>query len=134
VECHVRDGLEHLRIAPQRYDAIVLDAYDGDAIPEQLKSDEFFGCVRAALGDTGIFLANVHVLDDADPGAARFGQAIAPYFPRVTLLDRPGEENRNTIVVAGPGLALRTPGMEFAPHRGADEIAAALAALTFHTV
>ena len=133
VECHVRDGLEHLKITPQRYDAIVLDAYDGDAIPEQLKSDEFFRCTHEALGATGFFFANVHVLDDTDPGAAHFARAIAPFFPRVMLLDRPGEENRNTIVVAGPDRALAAPRMELAPHEGTDEIATALSALTFRT-
>jgi spermidine synthase len=131
VECHVRDGLEHLRTTTQRYDAIVLDAYDGDVIPEHLKSEAFLARVRASLGDKGFFFANVHVHSDNDIGSREFAKAVSPYWPQVRLLDRAGEENRNTIVIAGPDCALAPPRMELAPMLEGESVASALAAMAF---
>ncbi len=131
VECHVRDGLEHLRITTQRYDAVVLDAYDGDAIPGHFKSEEFLKHVRAALGEKGYFFTNVHVLDDSDRGADDFAHALAPIWPRVTLLDRPGEETRNTIVIAGPEHKLTAPRIEQTPAIDADSVTSVLKEMKF---
>ncbi len=41
-----------------RYDAIVLDAFDKDYIPEHMTSAEFLGQVKSALRSDGILLAN----------------------------------------------------------------------------
>jgi hypothetical protein len=109
----------------------VLDAYDGDAIPAHLKSDAFLERVRGAVGDKGYFFTNVHVLDDADRGADDFAHALAPTWPRVTLLDRPGDENRNTIVIAGPEFRLAPPRIELVPAIEANSVTSALAAMKF---
>jgi hypothetical protein len=47
------------------------------------------------------------------------------------VLDRAGEENRNTIVIAGPDCALRVPQIELAPMLDGENIATALQAMSF---
>lgn len=58
---HVADGVEFVAAARsrgQRYDAVLLDAFDAHGIPPPLFSEEFLRDIRAVLTPDGVFLAN----------------------------------------------------------------------------
>ncbi len=131
VECCLGDGLDHLARTRARYDAIVLDAYDGDLIPEHLRSEAFLAHVRQATRDNGLFLANIHTLDDEDRAADDFAEQIERIWDKVRLLDARGDVNRNTILVAGPQQKLAPPWLEYPPTIDAKLIADELGRMSF---
>jgi spermidine synthase len=131
VECHVADGLDYLRTTTERYDAIVLDAYIGDTMPEHLKSPAFFGAMHAAMRDDGCVFANVHLLDDRDKDADTLARALAAFWPTTRILDALGQTNRNAIVAAGPVAKLTPPLLEIVPQHDADVVESELKAMTF---
>lgn len=60
-ETHVRDGRVFVRRAARagkRYDYIILDAFNGDYIPEHLMTREFLEEVRDLLSADGVLVAN----------------------------------------------------------------------------
>jgi spermidine synthase len=130
VACHVEDGAAFLAASTQRYHAIVLDAYTGNQMPEQFAATAFLQLVRDRLAlPSGVFIANIHVLDDDDPAARRYIEQMSAIWPEVRLLDAPGGKKRNALVLAGAVAALDRPSLRIAPAVGADEIAAELASL-----
>jgi len=131
VECRLADGYDHLKDTNARYDAIVLDAYDGDRFPEQFRSEAFLAHAATATGNDGFFLANIHTLDDDDRGADAYAALLAQLWPEVRLLDALGEPNRNTIAIAGPKRHLVPPWLELPPKIDAKLIADELGAMTF---
>jgi spermidine synthase len=134
VACHAMDGAAFLRSSLHRYDGIVLDAYAGNRLPAQFASPDFLRLVRdrLTLAD-GVFIANIHVLDDDDPAARRFAGQISAIWPEARLLDTPGRKNRNALVFSGAIAALNGAALRIAPASGADEIAAELASLVLQT-
>jgi spermidine synthase len=131
VECHVADGFDYLRTTRERYDAIVLDAYVGDTMPEHLKSQAFFAAMQAALSEGGCVFANVHLLEDRDPDADTLGKALEAFWPKVRILDAMGQTNRNAIVTAGAVARLTPPLLEIVPQHDADVVESELGAMTF---
>jgi spermidine synthase len=131
VACHAVDGAAFLAANAQQYDAIVLDAYVGDRMPAQFAAWEFLQLVRDRLAHSGgVFIANIHVLDDDDPAARRYIEQMSAVWPEVRLLDAPGGKKRNALVLAGAVATLDRPTLRVAPAVGADEIAAELASLS----
>jgi spermidine synthase len=132
VACHAVDGAAFLAAGGPAYDGIVLDAYVGNRLPPEFTAPSFLQTVRSRLTPAaGLFIANIHVLDDADPGAGRYAAAVADVWPQVRLLDAPGEKNRNTLVTAGAPDRLGGPKLRVAPTIDAEEIAAALSRFAF---
>jgi spermidine synthase len=122
VVCHVADGRDHLLSHAERYDAIVLDAYDGDRAPAHLHAIGFLRLAAARLEPQGMFLANVHVEYDADMAADHLAHAASAAWPDVRLLDAPGFRNRNAVVAAGHVGGLRLPAVRLRPSEGLEEI------------
>ncbi len=56
---HVQDGRLWLRRTPERYDAIILDAYLIDTIPFHLATREFYETAAARLTPQGVVASNV---------------------------------------------------------------------------
>jgi spermidine synthase len=57
----VQDGrifVKRAALKKQQYDWIILDAFNGDYIPEHLMTKEFFQEIRALLSDKGVLAAN----------------------------------------------------------------------------
>lgn len=60
-QVHVRDGRVFTRRAvrnKQRYDYIIIDAFNGDYIPEHMMTREFLEECRELLSDDGVLVAN----------------------------------------------------------------------------
>jgi len=61
----VEDGAEFLRITPDRYDVIFLDAFHADGIPVHLRSPTLLGMARERLREGGWLISNVWGSDRA---------------------------------------------------------------------
>jgi spermidine synthase len=131
VACHVGDGKSFLRSDTASYDAIVLDAFQGDRIPSHLQSLRFFRLVHDRLAERGAVFANVHVKHDLDFYADRFAHGMTKVWKNVRLLDSEGVLGRNAIVMAGDVSHLRAPYMLVPPTSDANRIDKALAAMRF---
>jgi len=131
VACHVADGLAFLGAHEGSYDAIVLDAYEGDRIPPHFLTDRFLRLVKARLRPGGCMLANIHVLHDLDPAPDRFAAMVEAVWPDVRVLDARGLVNRNAIVMGGAVAELVPPSLVRVPDTAAQEIADDLARLAF---
>ncbi|HVZ68744.1 MAG TPA: fused MFS/spermidine synthase [Rhizomicrobium sp.] len=131
VDCRVADGRDLLLSDGRRYDAIVLDAFEGDRIPYHLQSPEFFALAGSRLTSSGAVFANVYVKHDLDATPDRFASRMAHIWPNVRLLDSQGWRNRNAIAMAGDVGELNVPALLERPQIDADEIEAELATMRF---
>jgi spermidine synthase len=132
VQCHVADGVRFLKVNTTRYDAIVLDAYNGGAIPKPFLTTAFFARARARLTRAGIFLANITAKDDADRTPDRIARLMQTAFgDTVKLHDADGYLDRNVVAVAGATRRLKPPRLLLKPRRRARSIARNLRELDF---
>jgi spermidine synthase len=56
---HISDGRQFLKTSPKRWDLIILDAYNDDAIPFHLTTVEFLKIVKGHLNPGGAVIANI---------------------------------------------------------------------------
>lgn len=131
VSCEVADGYEFLLSNGGRYDAIILDAYQGDHIPAHLQSSDFFELIHSRLKQHGAVFANVHVVHDHDSSARKIADRMASLWSDVRLLDSPGWLNRNVIAMAGCVSVLTKPTLLEVPEVDADEIGEELSTMDF---
>ncbi|HEY0105404.1 MAG TPA: hypothetical protein VGB91_04915, partial [Rhizomicrobium sp.] len=132
VECQVAEGRAFLARTRRRFDAIVLDAYDGSEIPRQFLAPGFFALAKARMARRGaILLMNVIVADDADRTPDRIARAMGESFRHVRLLDCDGWMDRNALVMAGAVAGAARPKLLLKPERCARQIARELKDLVF---
>src|SRR5579871_4960000 len=131
IECHVADGREFLQENARQFDAVVLDVYDGDNIPEQLRCAEFFRLVRLRLRDGGCFFANVIVRKERDRRLRGLVQEMNAAWPVVRVLDSSGTRVRNAIAMAGAVQNLEPPRLTLTPKTGSKTIIRELEAMSF---
>ena len=131
VACHPADGAAYLAEETRRFDAIVLDAYQGDLIPDHLRTPDFFRLAKPKLAERGAFFANVHLASDDDRMADAVTQSMAEAWSRVRLLDAPGWLNRNAIAMAGDVSGLTPPVLHMWPTEASEQIAFELGTLRF---
>jgi len=134
VECHVGDGRAFLRATKRRYDAVVLDAYDGDHIPKQLMTPAFFKLVRARLTPKrGCFFVNVVMRNDKDVHLDRIARVMGKAWPNVRLLDAPGIVDRNAVAMAGNVDRFTLPRLTMKPQSGSRLLRRELKAYRFRS-
>jgi len=131
VRCKTDDGYAFLTADANVYDAIVLDAFEGNRIPAHLQSPAFFRQVRRRLNPSGCVLANVHVTHDLDHAPDRLATGMANVFPQVRVLDTQGIVNRNAIVIGAAKVDFDAPSLLMPPNISAREIGDELAAMRF---
>jgi spermidine synthase len=135
IMCHVADGAAFLRRTRERYDAVVVDAYDGNTIPKQFLKKSFFDLAKSRLRPRGaIFLMNVIVDDDDDRTPDNLVRLMARTWRQTRLLDSDGYENRNAVALAGAVGALKKPRLLMPPLRRAKKLAADLKAMDFRAL
>lgn len=128
VHCCISDG----RSDRHRYDAIVLDAYSGQRIPDPLCAETFFGLAQTRLkNSSGILIGNVHARHDLDMMPDRVAAKLSNIWSNVRLLDTRGTPDRNALVMAGKVCDFVQPILLIPPSVGADEIADDLSQLAF---
>ena len=74
------DGRAWLAASRQRYDLIMVDAYQDITIPFQMSSTEFFSLVRKHLNPGGVMVVNMNMIDD---GQGSINAALTNTITRV---------------------------------------------------
>jgi spermidine synthase len=131
VSCEVADGKTFLTSDMRAYDAIVLDAFQGNRMPTHLQSRLFFCLIRDHLTPRGSMFANVYLKDNLDDGADRLADSMRGVWSNVRLLDSEDSSGRNAIAMAGSVSNLRPPRLVVQPMAYASEIDAELAMMRY---
>lgn len=122
VRCQLADGRDFLRDNPDRYDAIVMDAYVGAFVPQHLRSMSFFRLAQTRLEDGGCLIANVFTEHDFDAAPDVAATAMGEVWDDVRVLDIRGMQHRNALVMAGDVAYLQEPELLMRPLAGISEI------------
>jgi spermidine synthase len=131
IECHTGDGRAFLEDSQKVFDVIIVDAFAGDKVPENLCSVPFFQLARQKLSPSGSIFLNIFVAHDLDADADRVAGRMAEAGLQVRLLDTPGRIVRNVIVMGGAVMALQLPSPLIMPTVGADAIVTELEQMRF---
>lgn len=135
VETHTGDGFAFLLKETRRFDAVVLDAFDGRGFPPHLVTERFFRTAKAHMRARGaVFLMNLIAKDDDDPVADRIAGRMRKLWRDVRILDAMGWTDRNAVVVAGAVRNLRRPPLLIRPARGAAKLERDIKAMVFRPV
>jgi spermidine synthase len=131
VTCHVGDGARFLA-RRARYDAIVLDAYDGKDIPAQFRRPAFFALARSRLkrGDS-LFILNMIIDGDGDTRPIEMVDLMQDAWRDVRVLDSPSWSKRNAIIAAGAVAGLKRPHLLLKPGRFTKVLRKELADMQF---
>ncbi len=89
------DGRAFLNVCDERYDVIMVDAYQDITIPFQMSSVEFFTLVREHLRPGGVMVVNMNMHSEEDGNINDWlADTIAAVFPYVQTVDVPYTTNR----------------------------------------
>ncbi len=130
VECHVGDGLAFMQKTRRKFDVVIMDAFVGEAIPDQFTEAPFFAAARRCLRENGLVLMNVCLGKKSDLTADKLAAGFKKAGLRVRLLDSPGAE-RNAVVLAGNVTGLRVPRLLVEPTVEARRISSELGEMRF---
>jgi SAM-dependent methyltransferase len=135
IPCKVADGFAYLKKHRRRHDALVLDAFGADGMPEKFRSAGFFRLARARLKARGaLFLMNLIVEDDDDRTPSELARMLRRHWARVRLLDTQGWTDRNAVIAAGAVAKLKGPKVLMPPSPGAAKLKRELALLKFRPI
>ena len=89
------DGRAFLQAADEKYDVILVDAYQDITIPFQMSSVEFFSLVRDHLDPGGVMVVNMNMHSDGEGSINEYlCDTIASLFPFVSTADVSNNTNR----------------------------------------
>ena len=89
------DGRAYLNTIKEKYDVIMVDAYQDITIPFQMSSVEFFELVKEHLTDDGIMVVNMNMRGNKEGDINQYlADTISKVFPNVYTVDVPGCTNR----------------------------------------
>lgn len=111
------DGRAFLNVSKDKYDVIMVDAYQDITIPFQMSSVEFFTLVHDHLKEGGVMVVNMNMRSDTDGGInSRLSDTIASVFSEVYTVDVSGSTNRELFASDNPemlnNLAANTDSLE----------------------
>lgn len=100
------DGRAFLAGTDQKYDVIMVDAYQDITIPFQMSTQEFFSMVRAHLTENGVMIVNMNMISDREDGINAYLQdTISAVFDHVYTADVHGSTNRELFASQNPEIA-----------------------------
>ncbi|MGN0316947.1 MAG: spermidine synthase [Lachnospira sp.] len=89
------DGRAFLSAIDEKYDVIMVDAYQDITIPFQMSSVEFFTLVREHLTDDGVMVVNMNMRGDEEGSINQYiADTISQVFSNVYTVDVNGSTNR----------------------------------------
>ncbi|MGN1159165.1 MAG: spermidine synthase [Lachnospiraceae bacterium] len=89
------DGRAYLEAVSDKYDIIMVDAYQDITIPFQMSSVEFFTMVRDHLTQDGVMVVNMNMHTDKEGNINEYlADTISSVFDNVYIVDVPGTTNR----------------------------------------
>lgn len=95
VEVVTYDGRAYLNAIDEKYDVIMVDAYQDITIPFQMSSIEFFELVKEHLTDDGVMVVNMNMRGNEEGDINQhLADTIAGVFSEVYTVDVPGSTNR----------------------------------------
>lgn len=97
------DGRAYLQAIDEKYDVIMVDAYQDITIPFQMSSVEFFTLVKEHLTKDGVMVVNMNMHSDAEGNINEYlADTIANVFSEVYTVDVPGCTNRELFASCNP--------------------------------
>jgi SAM-dependent methyltransferase len=124
VNGHVADGIAYLKQNHRSFDAIVLDAFGKNGMPDAFMTAAFFRLAKSRLKPRrSLFLMNVIVEDDDDPVPDDLVRKMRRCWTKVRLLDTDGWIDRNAVIAAGAVGRLKKPRVLLPPRPGAAKLA-----------
>lgn len=95
IETVTYDGRAYLQATDQKYDVIMVDAYQDITIPFQMSTAEFFRLVKAHLKENGVMVVNMNMqTDEPDSITDYLADTIAGEFGTVYTVDVESNTNR----------------------------------------
>ncbi len=93
------DGRAYLNAIDEKYDVIMVDAYQDITIPFQMSSVEFFQLVADHLTDNGVMVVNLNMRSDTKDNINYYlADTIGQIFPNIMMADV--QKNTNRILYA----------------------------------
>ena len=97
------DGRAYLDAVTDRFDVIMVDAYQDITIPFQMSSVEFFQKVQDHLEEGGVMVVNLNMKSEAEDSiGAYLGDTICQVFPYVLSFDVPASSNQELFASMQP--------------------------------
>ena len=97
------DGRAFLNASDEKYDVIMVDAYQDITIPFQMSSTEFFTLVREHLNENGVMVVNMNMRDSGEGNINQYlSDTIASVFDTVYTVDVKGSTNRELFASNDP--------------------------------
>lgn len=95
VQVTTYDGRAYLNAIDEKYDVIMVDAYQDITIPFQMSSVEFFTMVKEHLTENGVMVVNMNMHSEKEGNINQYlSDTIASVFPNVYTVDVKGSTNR----------------------------------------
>lgn len=95
VEVTTYDGRAYLNAIDEKYDVIMVDAYQDITIPFQMSSVEFFELVKEHLTEDGVMVVNMNMRGTEDGNINQYlADTISTVFSNVYTADVSGSTNR----------------------------------------
>ena len=95
VEVTTYDGRAYLNAISEKYDVIMVDAYQDITIPFQMSTVEFFTMVKEHLKDDGVMVVNMNMHSGAEGNINEYlADTISEVFDQVCTVDVSGSTNR----------------------------------------
>lgn len=127
------DGRAWLAASHERFDVIMVDAYQDITIPFQMSSKEFFALVHEHLNDGGVMVVNMNMISDGEGSINEaLTDTIASVFGESNLVtaDVPHTTNRELFALkrgsaSSPSIRQRIAAMRAgntAPDRAVDQV------------
>ena len=99
------DGRAYLNAMDEKYDVIMVDAYQDITIPFQMSSVEFFTLVREHLSEDGVMVVNMNMRGSGEGNINQYlADTIAKVFSEVYTVDVRGSTNRELFASNHPGM------------------------------
>lgn len=100
------DGRAYLQGIDQKYDVIMVDAYQDITIPFQMSSVEFFSEVADHLTEDGVMVVNMNMHTEEEGNINEYlTDTIGQVFDTAYTVDVAGSTNRELFAFAGDGTA-----------------------------
>lgn len=97
------DGRAYLQAIDEKYDVIMVDAYQDITIPFQMSSKEFFMLVKDHLAENGVMVVNMNMHSDKKGNINEYlADTIANVFTEIYTIDVPGCTNRELFASNNP--------------------------------
>lgn len=89
------DGRAFLNAVDEKYDVIMVDAYQDITIPFQMSSVEFFTLVKQHLAENGVMVVNMNMRGSGEGNINQYlADTISSVFGEVWTVEVPGTTNR----------------------------------------